>query len=251
MFFLFVFFRHEKSQHPNTSVHDPTTTSTPDTKECEDHLYNYHRGKLAFGLLLLEFEDAIKEGDGDRVLNVYKLALLFYKSHGHNKYAYVTLLYLVKEKAALTEYQAKSMKHNRFYNKYGGSGRNIPLDLKMEQLNKVLKSLWRGLGPNLNESNAARVANALEGLEMIIDSVDKDCSLSGRKGYRSKGKSDESVKVIVNDLMEKRVFNYTVPREGHPTFPHFKSSLLEGLDYRDLHDWMTDLIKKWQVKLDK
>jgi hypothetical protein len=45
-------------------------------------------------------------------------------------------------------------------------------------------------------------------------------------------------------LIEKRVFHYTAPREGHPTFPHFKSSLLEGLDYRNLHDWMTESAEK-------
>ena len=43
------------------------------------------------------------------------------------------------------------MKWNRFYNKYGGRGRNIPLNLKMEQLNKILKKLLRGLGSNVDE----------------------------------------------------------------------------------------------------
>jgi hypothetical protein len=37
-----------------------------------DYLYNYHAGKLKFGLILLEFNDAIAEGDGDRLHNVYK-----------------------------------------------------------------------------------------------------------------------------------------------------------------------------------
>ena len=46
----------------------------------EDHLYNYHSAKLVFGLLLMEFNDAIKEGDGERLLDVYKVALLTYKN---------------------------------------------------------------------------------------------------------------------------------------------------------------------------
>ena len=40
-------------------------------KDSQDYIYNYHQGKLAFGLLLFEFEDADKESDGDRFLNVY------------------------------------------------------------------------------------------------------------------------------------------------------------------------------------
>ena len=33
---------------------------------------NYHGAKLAFGLVLAEFQVAVKEGDGDRLFDVYK-----------------------------------------------------------------------------------------------------------------------------------------------------------------------------------
>jgi hypothetical protein len=56
------------------------------------------------------------------------------------------------------------MKWNRFYNKHGGKGKNIPLDLRMEQLNKIIKTLWKGLGANLTESNAQRLAKILQSL---------------------------------------------------------------------------------------
>ena len=205
-------------------------------EDLQDYIYNYHQGKLAFGLLLFEFEDAVKEGDGDRLLNVYKFALLIYKCYGHHKYAYVILLYLVKIEAALTEMQAASLKYNRFYSRSGGKGSNIPLDLKMEQLNKLLKTLWRGLGANLNEVNAARVANALESLELIIQSVDKDCVLDDQRGY-------DTVKKIVSDLMEKETFNFT----PGILLPQFPAHILQSLDFRDLHTWMTSHIKQWQA----
>ena len=156
-------------------------------------------------------------------------------------------MYLVKVEALLSQMQANSLKCNRFYSKSGGKGANISLDLKMEQLNKLLKALWRGLGPNLNEGNAARVANCIESLELIMESIDKDCTLSGRSSYRSKGKPEETVKRIVNDLMEKRVFRYTPNRPGHPSFNNFKPSLLNSLSFEDLHDWMIGLIQKWDV----
>lgn len=98
---------------------------------------------------------------------------------------------------------------------------------------------------HLNE-NAERVANALEGLELVMDSIDKDCILSEKKGYRSKGNSSGSIEQIISDLMEKRVFHYTKYREGHPSFSKFSSNLLHGLHYRDLHKWMTDLVKHWE-----
>lgn len=205
---------------------------------------------MAFGLLLFEFEDAVKERDGARLTNVYKLALLFYKCYGHHKYAYVTLLYLVKIQAILTEQQANSFTWNRFYSKYGGKGKNISLDLRMEQLNKLLKSQLRALGSNINESSAERVANALEGVELILSSIDKDCIRTPKKGYRSKGKDTTTVQQIVKDLMDKRVFMKLREREGYPSFKEFPLNLLENLDYNDLHAWMTDLIKGWKILME-
>ena len=73
--------------------------------------------------------------------------------------------------AILPEFDAHQLKWNRFFNKYGGKGKNISLDLKKEQQNKVLKTFWRALGANINENNGARVAHALEPLEAIVESV--------------------------------------------------------------------------------
>ena len=248
--FLFII-RHDHAVHQTT--HDAENLESSSNaiihtaqQEKSDHIYNYHRGKLAFGLLLFEFEDAVKECDGARLISVYKLALLFYKCYGH-KYAYVTLLYLVKLQATSTQQQSNSLVWNRFYNKYGGKGKNISLDLRMEQLNKLLKSQLRALGSNIKENNAARVANAIEGLELLLNSIDRDCIMSTRKGHRSKGTDVNTVKQIVNDLMGKQVFMKLPEREGYPSFPNFKINLLDELDYRDLHSWMIDLLEKWKA----
>ena len=69
--------------------------------------------------MLFEFNDAVKEGDGGRLFELYKLALLLYKTHGHYKYAYAVLLYLVKCIAILPPSQALRLKWNRTFN---GSG---------------------------------------------------------------------------------------------------------------------------------
>lgn len=109
------------------------------------------RLRCHFGLILMAFEDAVKEGDGQRLYELYRLMLLIYKSKGHHKYAYVTLLQLVKLSALYSEFEAHRAKWNRGVNTTGGKGRNIPLDLLKEQKNLSIKTLWRNLGPNLNE----------------------------------------------------------------------------------------------------
>jgi hypothetical protein len=93
--------------------------------------------------------DCIKEGDGERLFEIYKLALLLYESMGHTKYSYEVVLYLAKINFILPDDQAFTLKWNRFYNHHGGNGKNISLDLRKEQLNCILKKMWRSLGANL------------------------------------------------------------------------------------------------------
>lgn len=74
--------RNEKQSHP---VLQATCTSSPETghvinsteEKKEDHVFNYHKAKLTYGLLS-DFGDAIREGDGQRLLSLYKLALLIF-----------------------------------------------------------------------------------------------------------------------------------------------------------------------------
>ena len=61
----------------------------------------------------------------------------------------------------------------------------MPLDLGKEHDHHVIKPMWKALGSNLNEENAGRIAHSLEGLKRILHSVDTDCGLNARKGYRS------------------------------------------------------------------
>ena len=65
MYVYIINFRHEKKQHPDfePEFHSAEVTSYSTTKKSEDYLYNYHQAKLAYGLLLFEFEDAVKEAD--------------------------------------------------------------------------------------------------------------------------------------------------------------------------------------------
>lgn len=216
-----------------------------DENSKEDYRYNYHCAKLTFGLILMEFNDSIKEGDGDRLFELYKLALLLYKSHGHHKYAYVVLLHLVKCIAILPEQQALSCKWNRFYNSSGKRGQNISLDLKKEQQNRVLKTMWRALGPNLDEKNADRTAGTLEMMEVIYESINKDCAKKDKHSHRITVKDDEAVQQVVKDLISNEAFKKISGREGYESFSHFKRSLLDGLDYRDLNKWIEERIDEW------
>ena len=56
-------------------------------KASPDGIFNYGSAVLNDGLLLLEFRDAIHEGDGPRIIGCWKFLLLYFHFAGHTKYA--------------------------------------------------------------------------------------------------------------------------------------------------------------------
>lgn len=211
-----------------------------------DYLFNYHSAKLTFGLVLGDINDAIREGDGDRLMDLYKMALPIYYSHGRTKYQYTTLLLLVKTEALLSKVQAFRLKWNRFCNTRGKKGHNISLDLRLEQFNNLLKAFLKVLGSNLSQSSAQRVACCLDVLEALLESIDKDCNLQKEVKQRQCKNKAESVLQIAKDLVEKEAFVKTPGRKGHNSFPKFNGNIISKLDYRNFFTWIKKTLKIWE-----
>ena len=104
--FNFISLSHEKKKHPTLEVPDEPQEDDNSKKQPQDTIFDYHKAKLCHGLVLANFNDAIREGDGERVISLYKILLLICKSHGCTKYEYTTLMLLVKVSALLSESQA-------------------------------------------------------------------------------------------------------------------------------------------------
>ncbi|XP_066272591.1 uncharacterized protein [Branchiostoma lanceolatum] len=138
---------------PDSHKEEPTAKSSP-----RDYKKEHTEARLSFGFFLENMQDAVKEGDGERLIRLYRVALLFYRAYGHTQYAYSTLLLHAQVNAVLSPAKAHSLKWNRFFNGKGGKGKNIPLDLHLEHLNNFLKSFLKGMGPNLSEASADRVS---------------------------------------------------------------------------------------------
>ena len=224
-------------------------TSPPvNDEDKHDYKFNYHKAKIRFGLLLADINDALKEGDGKRLLTLYKNALLLYKCHGHTKYAYSTLLFLTKVKAILSADKAESLVANRFCNTHGKQGKIISMDLFLEHRNNSVKGYCDLLGPNFGEESAQRIARSSGITDEILRSVNSDCKILENDKTRSSTDPSEAVKQIVADLLSINAFVFKPGREGYTSFPKISANLVQGLDYRDLYNWMKTRLNEW-VKL--
>lgn len=71
---------HERKKHNiEISSQKLPEENTPSNR---DHKKEHTLARLSFGFFILNMMDAVKEGDGERLMRLYKVALLFYKAMG-------------------------------------------------------------------------------------------------------------------------------------------------------------------------
>ncbi|XP_063042925.1 uncharacterized protein LOC134437362 [Engraulis encrasicolus] len=205
---------HELKKH-NLHVSPETL---PGTSLNKDHKQEHTLARLSFSFLLWDMLDAVKEGDGERLMRLYKVALLFYKAHAHSHYAYSTLLLTLQVNACLTPRMSHSVTWNRFWSTRGGNGGNIPLDLHLEHLNNFLKSFLKGQGPNLSEESASRVSKAIGVLKEIMDKVDTELGVKKPSGIHRAEQQTQDILTLINVFREGQLLS-KIPGREFRAFP--------------------------------
>lgn len=120
-------------------------------RSASDKVFQYNTQLLSLGLFYIEYCDAIKEGDGNRVLRCWKYLLPIFLSSGRKNYSIESLHLLCQHHHGLPPRQAAQLIWGRFINVHGLPGRNIPGDLHQEHLNRLAKQAIGRLGSNKTE----------------------------------------------------------------------------------------------------
>ena len=131
------------------------------TPKNQDHILEHAKETLSMGLIFLEFKDAVREGDGDRVLRCWKFLFLFFRSSGHTNYTLQALTLLSHYYYLLPSRYAEQMKWNRFINTQGKRGANISADLHIEHLNRICKEAVNHLGANKTPTAVTRYCSLI------------------------------------------------------------------------------------------
>ena len=178
------------------------------------------------GLLLLEFRDAVHEGDGVRLLRCWRMLLLYFAFSGHTKYALEAFHLQAAVSATASLRVAQDLLNSRFINVYGGEGRNIPTDLHMEHLNRTLKDYLNGMGANISDRAIVQMSKALKPL--------MDIKLHPESLH-------DTVKSSMKDLqIQMHVFSYIPGR----SFKNIKSHIAQCVNVAKLVAWVKEQQKK-------
>ena len=118
----------------------------------KDEIQHYACQLLSIGCFYLAYKDAIKEGDGQRVLECWQYSLPVFHNSARRNYSNEAFHLVCQYYYELSPQQAEQLLYSRFVNTKGVRGRNIPLDLHQEHLNRLCKDCVKGLGSNKTKS---------------------------------------------------------------------------------------------------
>ena len=199
---------HEKT-HGLHSQH--TASLIPSTvAKVKDDVRNYQLALLEYGMLFLNFSDAISEADGQRILRCWKFFLMFLKVDGaHSREYALEGLHLISQVyAILSPKDAHRLIWNRSVKAKYGMGGNIPLDLALEHYNRVLKEVIKKMDPNASNKIAiSRFCKSISINKQLMDNFDLDCKVLKQSGLHIQKKCVGDLHNIVKELVVNNAFN--------------------------------------------
>ena len=225
----------------------------PDAKISRaDKIHLYASQLMTLLLFWHSFNDAIREGDGDRVLSYWKFLLVIFRAKGHRNYCKEAIILLSQYHFLLSPRKAAQLKWSRFINTKGRKGGNISCDLHLEHLNRRLKGLITGLRSNasssVNESiypNRAvnRVARSIGVLHDICSNFEEQNDVKPESDKHNPPSFMKDVKNVLEVLEEQNVFDQQAHRK-HSSFSNF-NTILQQCPSSHLKPWITTRIKTY------
>ena len=200
-------------------------TSTPP----DDGVQFYAVEVLSLSLIWHGFHDAIREGDGERIMRYWKLLLILFKASNKYNYAKEAVTVLMQCKYSFSERQRHQLLWSRCVNTKGCIGGNIPCDLHMEHLNRRLKTMLRNVvvTPKVVE----RAGKCLHLVDNVCTQFERQTASSRGLGYRATPKFGRDLQTVLKVLEEENVFMPT--KREHPTFK-FTEHLMDKITRKDL-----------------
>ena len=190
------------------------------------------------------YHDALKEGDGDRIVLYWKVLLPIFKQQGNHNYAKEAFLFLAQT-LFLSERKATELKWNRTVNTSGRTRCNIPCDLHMEHLNRTLKSMLRNMGPNAKSCTLDRAAKSLGVVSQVLKNFEADTDISVTKPFSSYPSFSRDLEKMTTLLLDEKVFT---KQEGRRIKKYSKKRpFLASLERQKINAWVKSKILQLDI----
>ncbi len=184
-----------------------------------DLVMKYSIQLLRMCYFYMEFADAIREGDGGRVLRCWKYMAIIFSNSGNRNYACEAANLLIQYNHTLSPHQASQLLWSRFINTSGSPGKNVPVDLHMEHLNKIAKGAIGKLGSNKSIKAIQRIGRAMGTLSPVLNNFDSVNNVVQTTSKQTKPKAHKDIMSIINELNKGQCFTAKSSTRKHSKFP--------------------------------
>ena len=213
----------------------------PDT---QDLLQNYSLQFLQWYVHLVEFQDAIHEGDPFRTnINLKRMIPFFYSHKSCSNYAVECIDYILKTEVLLPEALALRVRLGSFVNPHGIPGGNKAADMQQENNILVLKDVIRGLGAGKTDKALGRASLAAPVMRDIVDNYKTLLNVHTKQGRHRKKDNDDDVKSVLGVALRVRPFTI-VPRRGQGLQRQMRHDPFQAINRADFHEHLEDIAKR-------
>ena len=201
----------------------------------QDDMYNYQKSLTEIGMLIMNIQDAISEGDGGRVVRCWKFLLLYLKhDNGSQKYSLEVLYLMFQINAILSPRSAHPLIWNRFTKLRPGHAGHIPLDLNLEFYNKTVKQAIKKLGSNASKKSINRICHSIDVTKTLMSNFDNEVRMYKTSGKHVRKSTLKDMKAVVAELLDQNALSI-VPGRSYSYYSGTKSSILAGFDLQKMY----------------
>ena len=187
-------------KYVNFSIESQSEGEGGDNNGEKDRVLEYACDVLTLGLLYMEFVDAVRGGDGERILLCWRYFLLLFKATGRKNYSIEASTLLMQYNFLFTERMRMQLLWSRTVNVHGRPGKNVSCDLYMEHLNREYKGSIAGLGANITDGAIQRVGRSLHSTTKIIESFDTTNTIPPQSGYHTVRSSEADITKLLKQV---------------------------------------------------
>ena len=132
---------------------------------------------------------------------------------------------------------AQQLLWSRFVNVHGRPGRNVPVDMHMEHLNKIAKGAIRFLGSNKSQRKPSHESASQSELCPLYWIIFNEDNHSQDTSSTQKRPTTQDIQVVVKELLKVDSLKIESTKRKHSHFPHPRDNL-RVKDKGELLQWL-------------
>ena len=224
-------------------------STTTDNSGCgalpQDSVRNHATALLKMYVFLLEFIDMEKTGNGERLVLIMKVLLLYFKCGLVNRknYAIEMFVSLAQIEALLSPREAERAIYSRFVNLRGGERNGMATDLGHENGNGFMKDLIKPMGANKTDMAIQRISRASSGLLDMVTNFNNVTNLHRPASRHSTPGTENQLSRVLTVLENAEIWSRKPGRAAYRGFSNLKRDVLNNLDEAKFDDWLREQIR--------